>query len=400
MEHIPISPYTINLILQYISPPSQLVRPIPPHLLSRSLLKRHALLEISPQDPSAYLSWPSSESDLAIQHLESLQMPLDDQAPDFLVGYTVDPENAYAHVHVKPTGDNGLRLIFEWDGEESWKYHDSTLMPFPPGTRPFLDDPAARAASDFIPSPSFRGERQVKGATGDGDDDYWNSYGAEDDVKPLPSTSKGEADVSEDAYWARYAAVQGTSDSTIPSPIHKRARKLEIVPVAHHISREEISHTLNPNLRPLLRDPKAPPSPTTLAHRLTHISPRPSNNSPLSHRPSAAGPDEDTPGVTDDSSETPASLLDDENPWEWGIVQKNRKDRNESSATTTDTASSSRQRVDQDDDSRALQDAVRGLFWLWKIRQRPDLGEGKKTTEELDRAEFLHLVSRAIATPK
>ncbi len=136
---IPISSYTVNLILQYISPPSQLARPIPSDLLSRSLLQRHALLEISPQDPSAYLSWPSSDSDRAIHHLESLQMPLDELAPDFLVGYTVDPERAYAHVHVKPTGDNGLRLVFEWDGEQSWKYHDSTVMPFPLGTRPSLD---------------------------------------------------------------------------------------------------------------------------------------------------------------------------------------------------------------------------------------------------------------------
>ena len=224
MEHIPISSYTINLILQYISPPSQLTRPIPAHLLSRPLLQRHALLEISPQDPSAYLSWASSDSDRAIQCLESLQMPLDEQAPDFLVGYTVDPEHAYAHVHVKPTGDNGLRLVFEWDGEESWKYHDSTVMPFPPATRPFLNDPAARAASDFIPSPSSGGERQVKGAAGDGDgdddDDYWNSYGVEDDsgMKLLPSTSKDEADTSEDAYWARYAAIQGMVSITPLQP--------------------------------------------------------------------------------------------------------------------------------------------------------------------------------------
>lgn len=221
MEQIPITPYTINLILQYISPPSQLVRPIPPHLLSRPLLQRHALLEISPQDPSAYLSWPSSDSDRAIQHLESLQMPLDEQAPDFLVGYTIDIGHTYAHVHVKPTGDDGLRLVFEWDGEESWKYHDSTVMPFPPGTRPSLDDPAARATSDSISSLPSGEEQQVKGATGDGDgddddDDYWNSYGVEDDnvMKLLPSTSKGEADVTEDAYWARYAAVQGTVSVT------------------------------------------------------------------------------------------------------------------------------------------------------------------------------------------
>jgi hypothetical protein len=171
------------------------------------------------------------------------------------------------------------------------------------------------------------------------------------------------------------------------------------VPVAHHISREEIIPTLNPNLHSRLRDPKAPPSPTTLAHRLAQLSPRLSNNNRLSRRPSAAGPEEDNPGVTDDGSETPSLLPDDETPWEWGTVQRNRKELNESSATTTDTASSSHQTINQDDDSRALQDAVRGLFWLWKTRQRPDLGEGEKSNEELDRADFLHLVGSAIATP-
>ena len=169
------------------------------------------------------------------------------------------------------------------------------------------------------------------------------------------------------------------------------------MPVAHHISREEIIPTLNPNLHSRLRDPKAPPSPTALAHRLAQLSSRPSNNSPLSRRSSAAGPEDDNPGVTDDGNETPSSLLDDENPWEWGTVQGNR---NEFSVTTTDTASTSRQTIDQYDDSHALEDAIRGLFWLWKTRQSPDLGKGERSTEELDRADFLHLVGRAIATPK
>jgi hypothetical protein len=149
-----------------------------------------------------------------------------------------------------------------------------------------------------------------------------------------------------------------------------------------------------------LRDPKAPPSPTTLAHRLAQLPPRFSNSSPISRRASAAGPEEDNLGATDDGSETPSLLPDDENPWEWGTAQRNRKERNESFATTTDTASSSRQGIIQDGDSRALQDAVRGLFWLWKTRQRSDLGKGEKSTEEFDRADFLHLVGKAIATPK
>ena len=169
------------------------------------------------------------------------------------------------------------------------------------------------------------------------------------------------------------------------------------MPVAHHISREEITRTLNPNIHSRLRDPKAPPSPTTLAHRLAQLPLRPSNSSPLSRRPSAAGPEE---GVTDDGSETPSSLLDDENPWEWGTVQSDQKERNESSATTIDTPNLSRQRNDQDADTRALQDAVRGLFRLWRTRQRPDLGKREESIEELDRADFLRLVGRAIATTK
>ena len=140
-------------------------------------------------------------------------MPLDDLAPNFIIRYSVDPEHAYAHVHVKPTGDDGLRLVFEWDGEELWKYHDSAVMPFPPGTRPFLDDPVSGDTPVSIPTSQFGGEEQVKGGNGDGDDDaYWNSYGAEDDsgTKHSPSSNKGKVDVNEDAYWARYAAVQGT----------------------------------------------------------------------------------------------------------------------------------------------------------------------------------------------
>jgi hypothetical protein len=215
MDPVPISPHTINLILQYIAPPSQLVRPIPPHLLSRSLLQRHVFLEISPEDSASYLSWPSPGRDRAIQLLESLPMPLDELSPDFLVGYAVDPEHAYAHVHVNSTGDDGLRLLFEWDGQESWKYHDSNVMPFPAGTRPSLGDiPVGAAVPSPIPISEFGEEKQDKGGDSDAkndDDDYWNSYGMEDDnAAQLPSsTSKDETDASEDAYWAQYASVQG-----------------------------------------------------------------------------------------------------------------------------------------------------------------------------------------------
>ena len=220
---VPISLYTINLILQYISPPSQLAYPIPSNLLSHSLLQRHALLELSPADSSSYLSWPSSGRDCAIQHLESLQMPLDELASDFLAGYTTDSEHAYAHVHVKPTGDDGLRLVFEWDGQDSWKYHDSNVMPFPPGTHPSLDD--AISAAVTASSPELSRIKQEKSENDDGesnDNDYWNSYGTEDGrgMQLQSSMSKGETDASEDAYWARYTSVQGIIPMAPPRSKH------------------------------------------------------------------------------------------------------------------------------------------------------------------------------------
>jgi len=140
-------------------------------------------------------------------------MPPDELASDFLVGYAADPEHAYAHVHLKSTGDDGLRLIFEWDGQENWRYHDSNVMPFPPGTHQSLGDAVADVATVTIPVP---GPNSGNRGSGDGDDtddddDYWNSYGAENVSGLQPSPSMGEVDVdaSEDAYWAQYASVQG-----------------------------------------------------------------------------------------------------------------------------------------------------------------------------------------------
>ncbi|KAH9968936.1 hypothetical protein BC827DRAFT_1166633 [Russula dissimulans] len=415
MDPVPISPYTINLILQYISPPSQLSAPLPSHLLSRSLLQRHALLEISPEDSSSYLCWPSSARDRAVQYLESLRMPLDELAPDFLVGYALDPEHAYAHVHVKPTGDDGLRLVFEWDGEAGWKYHDSNVMPFPPAACPTLDEAVVGTASVSVPVLESDGDKQdkggnVEGDSNDGDDDYWNSYGAADEsgTQPLQSSTKDETDASEDAYWAQYASVQGTADSTVPSPIHKRTRRLEAAPVVHYIPHEEIIPIRNADTRSRHYDPKAPPSPTTLTHRLTVLSLRHSNTSPLVSDGLPEPDHEDILGATDDDTESPSSLPDDESPLEWGTLQRNGKDRAASSTMTTDSvnSSSSRQGINEDHDTRALQDAVRGLYFLWKTtrqgsRSSPG-GEGQTATpiEELDRADFLQLVGGAIAAPK
>ncbi|KAF8271360.1 hypothetical protein EI94DRAFT_1720434 [Lactarius quietus] len=328
MDITPIPLYTIKLILQYICPPSQLISPIPSDLLSLSLLQRH-------------------RRDRAIQHLESLPMALDELAPDFLVGYAADPEHAYAHVHVKSTGDDGLRLVFEWDGQESWKYHDANVMPFPPGAHHSLSDAVASASTITIPTPELKGPKLENLGNGDGDDDanddddYWNSYGAEGtcSVQPSPFMGRDEVDATEDAYWAQYASVQGSADSTVPSPVHKTTRKLLTV------------ETLSPR------------------------------------------PEDDIPDATDDDTES-SSL---ETPWETGTMEKSHEDLVSSSpAFKKITNLSSHQGIDRDDDGLAVQDAVRGLFWLWKTTRR---GESS-SSEEHDRADFLQLVGRAIEVPK
>ena len=422
MDIAPIPLYTINLILQYICPPSQLISPIPSDLLSLSLLQRHRFLDIPPTDTSSYLTWPSSGRDHAIQHLESLPMPLDELAPDFLVGYAADPEHAYAHVHVKSTGDDGLRLVFEWDGQESWKYHDSNVMPFPPGTHDSLSDAVASAATITIPVPESKGPQTESRGNGDGaddtddDDNYWNSYGAENagSVQPSPSMGRDGIDASEDAYWAQYASVQGvcfrstfkadprnltmtvasvgSADSTVPSPVHKTTRKLQ---GAHDVSQAEALPILTAGIRSRPRDPKEPPSPNTLTHRLTTLSPRPLITSPLSVGLSEPGPEDDIPDATD--GDTESSLAGAETPWETGTMEKGH-DGLVSSAPGFNGISnlSSRQGVNQDDDDLAVYDAVRGLFYLWKTTRRGSTSESMGESPEHDRADFLQLVGRAI----
>ena len=212
MTPSPISPLTINIILQYILPPSQLSQPLPTHLISPSLLKRHHFLQINPNDPFEYLSWPSSNRQRAIDLLENLSMRIDDDEGnnEYDVRYTSDVEYTYAHVRL----EEHARIIFQWDAEDGWKYHDTNLMPFPPGSQQSLQEVLADAVMKIsqVDNPllklSVEGDEVGKH---DDDDEYWNAYGAHrDDVihsEQDPQLLKAEN--SEDAYWAQYACVHG-----------------------------------------------------------------------------------------------------------------------------------------------------------------------------------------------
>ena len=189
------------------------------------------------------------------------------------------------------------------------------------------------------------------------------------------------------------AASAGSADSTVPSPVQKTTRKLqaashtETLPILSADIHSQISR---------IRDPKAPPSPTTLTHRLTALSPRPLITSPLSVGFSEPGPEDDIPDATDDDTES-SSLAGEETPWETGTVEKGHE---EVSSSPGFNNLSSRQGVD---DGLAVQDAVRGLFWLWKTTRRgstPERSGESSSDNEHDRADFLQLVGRAIAVPK
>ncbi|KDQ63725.1 hypothetical protein JAAARDRAFT_75982 [Jaapia argillacea MUCL 33604] len=267
----PIQPHTIQLILQYIAPPSLLTcQPLPPHLISKPLLQRHHFLQLSPQpdddsedteNASAkriqeYLSWPSSSHPSTIAILESLPLLSNDdgeQISEWPVRYTSDSEYTYAHVHVHvdvapssfafPSSfHEAVRLVFQWDDRDSsWKYHDLALMPFPPGAQASLAHAlSAHPASFSLPVPSFPTIGSFAPSVGDGyesdndddgdDDEYWNAYGAASDQeeqheprygsvnKQTANSIKSVEEAAEDAYWAQYSSVQGTADSTIPSP--------------------------------------------------------------------------------------------------------------------------------------------------------------------------------------
>lgn len=212
---------TINNILVYILPPSQLSQPLPTHLISTSLIQRHHFLGITPENPTEYLCWPSPSRERVIQLLEALATQKDDEEKVYHVRYTSDVEYTYAHVRL----DDELRLVFQWDRVDMWKYHDTNLMPFPPGSHESLQDALTDAAAssgggggggdELCRTSSLESSIRNKEISENDDDTYWNAYGAQGDdgmshEQDGQSKKTAPADSGEDAYWAQYATVHGS----------------------------------------------------------------------------------------------------------------------------------------------------------------------------------------------
>ncbi|KDR85019.1 hypothetical protein GALMADRAFT_233586 [Galerina marginata CBS 339.88] len=355
-----ISPATVHVVLDYLCP---LAGPIPPHLISRPLLQRHHFLALSPDNAAEYLAWPSPEQSHAVHLLQSEPIPTHDLP--FPVHYLPDPESIQAHVRITPA----LRLVFLWDKNHGWLYHNVALMPFPANSYSSFDDAlAACSPEDFLPEQSHHFTVQ-----GDDDDSYWNAYGQGD--VPDHNSSSGYLDPnpsSEDAYWAQYATVQGSGDSTLPSPRLSK-KKLPAEGEQDNDIPERIivpSDDLQTNHAELY-NPLEPPPPASLARRLEALAAESGTNSPPlfddypTRDSNTASPQalEAMPALTSSSSTaSPPQPLSD------GFIV----DQVSNHAT-------------QD----ALRDNIKSLFQLWKLA-RPD-----KSINE-DKEFFLNTVRQAL----
>ncbi|KAH9486907.1 hypothetical protein JR316_0000973 [Psilocybe cubensis] len=359
----PISPSTVHVILDYLSPLSV---PIPPHLLSRLLLQRHHFLNLAPDNPEEYLAWPSEHRSHAIHLLQTTPFPAHDNP--LPVHYLPDPENIQAHVRITPD----LRLVFLWDKDHGWQYHNLALMPFPPNSySSFNDSLLASSIDDFLPEQS---EHSVSFNVEDDDDSYWNSYGQGDEPNHH-SVSAANADQnlsSEDAYWAQYSAVQGSGDSTLPSPRphpNKQLSSNNVLPERIIVASDEFQ-----NNKVEVYNPLEPPAPASLARRLEALSagsgaespPLFDNDDPTSDS-AIASPLDPVPALTSSSSTASPKQSSSE---EFVVLESNKN--------SIDDAT-----------QNILCDNIKGLYRLWKLN-RPN------TVVEDDKEVFLATVRQAL----
>lgn len=367
MSDIPLEQHTIKLVLSSLcaSCPS-----IPEHLLSPLLAKRHAFLDLRPdQDAQDYLLWPSDDNAKVMGTLRSLRV----SAYDFYtIQYTADPESVFAHVLVRSNADE-VRVVFYWDADQAqWKYHNVGLMPFPANSHTTLED-AVKAATPG-PSSDVQEQEAVYGT----DDDYWNAYGQEDDDAEDQShqPSHQAQDGSEDAYWAQYSSIHGTADSTIPSPLPVQKRRTE------YFEQREDESVLTAGfvaMRPRL--PSDPPCPTDLSSRLENISPR--SNSPLA--------------MTDDH-ELDVRRFDNSVEEEGDSASTDTLDEGISGVSSPKVPDSAGEGgvavVVLDEETEAMKDSVRGLYRLWKLKR----GGAAAKEDDSERLTFTNMVRDALAS--
>ncbi|KAG6851041.1 hypothetical protein H0H93_002933 [Arthromyces matolae] len=339
----PLSPALIAIILDYIVPPS-LLAPLPAHLISPALAQRHHFLAISTDDPAQYLSWPSDlhshPQQTPVDLLECLSQSIHPAA--YSVCYTSDSESSFAHVYIPTQKPPGLRLVFQWASSNGWKFHNLTLMPFPPNSHENVRDVLEKNPPQ----------------SNDDHDSYWDAYGRgdddEDDTPELTNPEQDSEQTTEDAYWAQYSTIHGSADSTRPTP-PSTTRKLENERV---IADYPHPRTLSPY------NPLEPPSPARLASLLADISQCPSSP--------AFQLDEDADSGFESASGTSQPFVAISPP---------------SILLSTEPLNVSTPEVDVT--SEALKLTIRGVYSLWRA--------GLSSVSDSDHERFLDIARQALA---
>ncbi|KDQ12904.1 hypothetical protein BOTBODRAFT_176046 [Botryobasidium botryosum FD-172 SS1] len=205
----PLPFHLVSLVLQYLVPP---VPPIPPHLLSKALDQRHLFLSVDLTDPASYFCWPRPNSthtpEQILQSLESLSAS---EPESFVNEIKYDTDGEFIHARAQ-VGTLAL-VVFVWE-EDGWKYHDLQTLPFPSQARASL--------GEVMEELTLREHAESHVEEADPADNYWDGYGSSSSsprAVPTVAISPSPSAFEEDSYWAAYSSVQGTADSTIPSPI-------------------------------------------------------------------------------------------------------------------------------------------------------------------------------------
>ncbi|KAH8120368.1 hypothetical protein DFH11DRAFT_1539519 [Phellopilus nigrolimitatus] len=436
-----LPPHAVTLLLSYLSPLDQ---PLPPHLLSAPLRQRHHFLGLgadldTPQDAAAYLSWPAPsgvQTDaLSIADLLGALPSAENFDPlvAYPIKYSYDGEAVYAHAQV-PVHDFGDRNSegTRRDRDERGRLEISRCQAnaFPRGHSRLAQaalDPTASSSSHtatvsenaphthsvhFASSVLKSNSYQAESGPDSDDDAYWNLYGrssSDDDEdesfnpRHAASASGGTDDEkAEDAYWAQYASVHGTADSTRPSPLlqkHKLHDPSQPLPAqnastdsSHHYDAhderhpgvydsfgvEHVEHLQQAgftNFADLRADADLSPgalSARALARRLHSLSPRPSHTpSPAPREDEDTGTEgtssldsSDSPQTSDGLLCTPPVLLEASPHTEIvsPIPRVLRK--------PFELEGGDREDKIEDDVDAGLRDAIKGLYCLWATTRK------------------------------
>jgi hypothetical protein len=392
----------IAATLRYLIPPDPYGMPV--SLLSTQLKRRHHYLGIEPEDQHAYLCLNPDHPSQDTTKVFSVFHKLSGQNLDDLPGsvfYSYDGE-LVAHVIL----DGAIQICFDWEAKEEdgivtgyeWKYLDSKPLPLPR----IVYDNVQQAINAQSKEKSLGTSFLTNGTSSPaGDDAYWSRY---DSV--LPSVSNGRvsqvdrlkaplprngsaAGLSqrsssprrEDAYWERYGYTDEDEEAETT---------LVAAPVVAPVSNFDRSG--DPTIHILQsQQPVWPGNPTNFA-------PEELSQALAMHlKPDREGSFNDARGLflnfdTPSSGGNSPNIIDLSSPIEHSSHTVH-PDKSAPQQSNGNIAVKDAMRI-YDNNEKAIIDASRALFALWKSTS--GLKEGDISRSAGEKEAFLSLVSQSL----